>query len=169
MVNGFDGLAAETGTKAAAQKAAEHVDPYYHVQPQSAMPNPFKFAVNAGDVCLFDTTYVIVILSSALLQWQQHATTCTPWICYLQVVIVYAKLIVALRSYSFWLLAHGFCTSIWHTASPNTSGRDRENTIVHYQANSRPATPAVPLDVLRLAESAGLLSHERKKLLAYDR
>ena len=37
----------------AEQRAAEHVDPYYHVQPQSAMPNAFRFAVNAGDVCLF--------------------------------------------------------------------------------------------------------------------
>ena len=64
MVDGFDELATATTTTAAdaaaaAQKAAEHVDPYYHVQPQSAMPNPFKFAVNAGDVCLFDTTYVM--------------------------------------------------------------------------------------------------------------
>jgi hypothetical protein len=75
MVDGFDELATATTTTAAdaaaaAQKAAEHVDPYYHVQPQSAMPNPFKFAVNAGDVCLFDTTYVMTLLSCALLQ--QH-------------------------------------------------------------------------------------------------
>ena len=58
MVDGFDELVTATtgAADAAAQKAAEHVDPYYHVQPQSAMPNAFKFAVNAGDVCLFDTT-----------------------------------------------------------------------------------------------------------------
>jgi hypothetical protein len=67
MVDGFDFPAPPTADPAAAaaaaataasdaQKAAEHVDPYYHVQPQSAMPSPFKFAVNAGDVCLFDTT-----------------------------------------------------------------------------------------------------------------
>lgn len=95
-----------------AHKATEHVDPYYHVQPQSAMPNAFKFAVNAGDVCLFDTT-------------------------------------------------------IWHTASPNESGSDRENTIIHYQANSEPAVPGVPVEVLALADEAGLLSSERKELLAY--
>ena len=96
----------------AQQVAAEHVDPYYHVQPQSAMPNAFKFAVNKGDVCLFDTT-------------------------------------------------------IWHTASPNTSGVDRENTIIHYQANSSPSAPGVPEDVLALAETAGLLSPQRRDLLAY--
>ena len=58
MVDGFESLDISTAHDAAsdAQMAAEHVDPYYHVQPQSAMPNPFKFVVNAGDVCLFDTT-----------------------------------------------------------------------------------------------------------------
>ena len=106
-------LAAAGGVVPATQQAAEHVDPYYHVQPQSAMPNPFKFAVNAGDVCLFDTC-------------------------------------------------------VWHTASPNCSGVDRENTIIHYQANSRPPAPGVPKDVLALADAAGLLSAERKALLAYD-
>ena len=58
-------------------------------------------------------------------------------------------------------------TCIWHTASPNDSEVARENTIIHYEANSRPATPGVPAEVLELCDAAGLLSEGRRELLAF--
>ena len=122
----------------AEQRAAEHVDPYYHVQPQSAMPNAFRFAVNAGDVCLFGAR------PNRPASWPGGAPRrlgSRPDMC--------------------------ADTCIWHTASPNDSEVARENTIIHYEANSRPAAPGVPAEVLELCDAAGLLSEERRELLAF--
>jgi ectoine hydroxylase-related dioxygenase (phytanoyl-CoA dioxygenase family) len=64
-----------------------------------------------------------------------------------------------------------FDTTTWHTASPNNSAKDRENTIIHYHGQELAPTnlnDAIPRDYLNAFDEADLISAERKEILGLD-